>query len=272
LSGIDELTPEKIKRVLDATEELMRLYKLGLLGGEVMPEDSNPALPESSEENYLFFTLPMALNYQRNSYRLWESAKRTYRDIETVDVFSPAAVVNMDIGVLRYKLLKHKVAVQPNKHPQIWMQLSRTFMLEFGGSVKNFFAANALSVAAIKGYMTTNKKKFPYLSGEKIMNYWLYVMGQYTDAVFIDKGNITVAPDTHVLQASVKLGLIKPNDVESPNIRKVVSEIWATIFAGTDWYPIDIHTPLWLWSRGGFSVEVGEYGGELSQGGVQLLF
>ena len=27
---------------------------------------------ESSIENYNFFTLPMALNYQRNSYKLWE--------------------------------------------------------------------------------------------------------------------------------------------------------------------------------------------------------
>ena len=28
-----------------------------------MPEDANPGLENSSLENYLYFTLPMALNY-----------------------------------------------------------------------------------------------------------------------------------------------------------------------------------------------------------------
>lgn len=38
-----------------------------------MPEDENPALDKSSKENYLYFTLPMALNDQRNSYMLWNA-------------------------------------------------------------------------------------------------------------------------------------------------------------------------------------------------------
>lgn len=41
-------------------------------GMDKMPEDENPALDKSTKENYLYFTLPMALNYQRNSYMLWE--------------------------------------------------------------------------------------------------------------------------------------------------------------------------------------------------------
>ncbi len=49
------------------------MWKQGKLGGEVMPEDANPGLERKSLENYLYFTLPMALNYQRNSYTLWEN-------------------------------------------------------------------------------------------------------------------------------------------------------------------------------------------------------
>jgi len=214
----------------------------------------------------------MALNYQRNSYRLWESAEKTYNDSSAADVFVPSAVLNMGTDQLREKLVKYRVAVQPNKHPQIWTQLCETFSSGFGGSVKSFFAARNYSIAGIKNYMTAHKKMFPYLSGAKIMNYWLYVMEQYTDAKFTDRGNITVAPDTHVLQASANLGLIKAEDIENPNIREIVSELWNAVFAGTDWCPIDIHTPLWLWSRGGFVVEVGDYGGESLQGGVQLHF
>lgn len=56
------------KIILDNVDKLMAMYKNGYLGGEVMPEDANPNLRKDSLENYLYFTLPMALNYQRNSY------------------------------------------------------------------------------------------------------------------------------------------------------------------------------------------------------------
>lgn len=46
------------------------MWKEGKLGGEFMPEDSNPNLSKASNENFLYFTLPMVLNYQRNSYKL----------------------------------------------------------------------------------------------------------------------------------------------------------------------------------------------------------
>jgi len=257
MSKQNDLTSEQISKVLNAAEILIQLHKSGALGGEVMPEDANPALSKSTDENYLYFTLPMALNYQRNSYSLWESALKTYHDSETVDVFSPAAVMNMGVDVLREKLLKHKLALQPTKHPQIWAQLCQTFMQRFNGSVKNFFADCNHRVEIIKHDMNANKKQFPYLSGVKIMNYWLYVMEQYTDAVFLDRENITVAPDTHVLQASVRLGLITQEDIKYPNIRLMVSERWGVVCDEVSWLPIDIHTPLWLWSRGGFAIELG---------------
>ena len=67
-----KLDIEKKKRILENVEELLQLYHSGALGGEIMPEDANPGLGKESKENYLYFTLPMALNYQRNSYKLWE--------------------------------------------------------------------------------------------------------------------------------------------------------------------------------------------------------
>jgi len=251
-----DFTAETIEKARKAAEVLMRLHRDGALGGEIMPEDANPGLSKGAEENYLYFTLPMALNYQRNSYKLWEAANQTYQDAETADVFSPMAVVAMEPDVLRDKLLKYKLALQPNRHPQIWSRLCQTFAEHFDGSVKAFFCAQNYSVLQTKEYMTANKKLFPYLSGAKIMNYWLYVMMQYTDAEFADKEHITVAPDTHVIQASAKLGLISAEDMQNPNIRLMVSELWSAVFAGTDWHPIDIHTPLWLWSRSGFAARL----------------
>jgi len=76
-------------KILEKVEKLIKMYNQGELGGEVMPEDVNPHLKKESLENYLYFTLPMALNYQRNSYTLWESALKTFNDEETRFVFEP---------------------------------------------------------------------------------------------------------------------------------------------------------------------------------------
>ena len=189
MNGFKNPGAEKIAQIVEASKRLIRLHECGALGGEIMPEDANPGLSKESERNYLFFTLPMALNYQRNSYRLWEVAKSTYEDTDVVAVFSPRRVVDMHTDELRKKLLKYKVALQPNRHPEIWMRLCQTFEFEFDGSVKNLLFRNHFTVAKIKEYMTANKKMFPYLSGAKIMNYWLYVISQYTDSVFVDKEN-----------------------------------------------------------------------------------
>ena len=68
------------EEILEKVNKLVDAYKQGLLGGEKMPEDENPGLEKSSTQNYMYFTLPMALNYQRNSYVLWDCANRMYND------------------------------------------------------------------------------------------------------------------------------------------------------------------------------------------------
>ncbi len=221
-----------------------------------MPEDENPGLDKTTKENYLYFALPMALNYQRNSYTLWECANKTYHDADTADAFDINAVVNMDEQQLRKKLLKYKVALQPNKQPIIWRTLCETIENDFVGDIRKLFRDNDFSVKKVKLYITNNKKKFPYLVGNKICNYWLYVMEQYTDLKFIDRESITVAPDTHVIQASERLGVISSEEAGQGNVQEIVASRWQEILKGTDLVPIDVHTPMWLWSRGKFEVEI----------------
>ena len=57
-----------------------------------MPEDSSPKFSDEEQEMRIaYFTLPMALNYQRDSYKLWEAALKTYTDPETNFVFDLAS-------------------------------------------------------------------------------------------------------------------------------------------------------------------------------------
>ena len=79
---------------------------------------------------------------------------------------------------------------------------------------------------------------------------------QYTDCCFTDRENITVAPDTHVIQASAKLGVISKEECSRSDVRNIVAARWRELLEGTELVPIDIHTPMWLWSRGKFEVEL----------------
>ena len=242
--------------ILTKVHNLVHAYEQGLLGGEKMPEDENPQLEKGSRENYMYFTLPMALNYQRNSYVLWECANRMYADKDAKRVFDSREVCTMPEELLRKYLVEYKVALQPNKQPLIWKKLCETIEEKLDGDIRNLFAANVDSVKKIKDYINENKKDFPYLGGNKICNYWLYVMEQYTDVQFIDRENLTVAPDTHVIQASQRLGVISEEEMHLANVQIILAERWAELLKGTELKPIDVHTPMWLWSRGKFEKQI----------------
>ena len=233
--------------------KLYKMYKDGKLGGEVMPEDKNPGLVLSSKENYLYFTLPMALNYQRNSYSLWESACKTYLDESTRFVFSPELVINSSFEDIQKALTKYKIALQKNKQTEIWIKLCNTFVNLFNGDIRNIFYQNNLDANLIRDFIQKkHKKDFPYLSGAKICNYWLYVIYQYTDMKYKNLECLRVAPDTHVIKSSHRLGIITDDELNKSNVQEIVIDRWNTLLKDSNLKPIDIHTPLWLWSRNGF--------------------
>lgn len=247
----------KKEEILEKVDRLIKLYKEGRLGGEVMPEDANPSLEKSSVENYLYFTLPMALNYQRNSYKLWESALKTYKDEETNFVFNPKLCLKKTFEEVQYALTKYKVALQKQKQTEIWLKLCNTFVEFYDGDIRKLFDSQENNVDKIRKYIQIeNKKKFPYLSGTKICNYWLYVIYQYTDRRYKDMENLTVAPDTHVCKATLKLGLITEEEFKQSNVQLIVIDRWKELLDGTNYNQIDVHTPLWLWSRNSFKIEI----------------
>ena len=125
-------------------------------------------------------------------------------------------------------------------------------MNRFDGDIRNLFVnTNGNIVDILRFVQVEHKKEFPYLSGNKICNYWLYVMGQYTDVKLLGREALNIAPDTHVIQATIKLGLIEENYVRT-DMQEYISELWREMLLGSGINPIDIHKYLWLWSRNGF--------------------
>ncbi len=248
---MDSTKESRKRKILRTISALQHMYDVGLLGGSVMPEDENPGLEQGSLENYTYFTLPMALNYQRNSYKLWVSANQTFKDIRTKSVFEPKKVVKMDCEQLKVFLTQYNLALQPNKQTDIWKRICGAIDNLFDGDIRNLFIENKWSIPSILEYVQKiNKPLFPYLSGEKICHYWLYVIGEYTNAPFTGKEFLSIVPDTHIIQATLRLELL--SGYSESNVRQKVCQVWSELLEETGIIPVDVHTLLWLWSRSGF--------------------
>jgi len=241
--------------IQDKCIKLEQAYKEGELGNTVMPEDAHPSFDKyQTSKKFAYFTLPMSLNYQRNSYKLWEAATKTFLDKKTNYLFDILLVAIKNENSIRDDLLKYKLALQPNKHINTWSRISKGFA-DSVEDIPGFFKKYNYDVLKIKDVIQKeHKKEFPYLSGPKIFNYWIYIMERYCDVPLVNRDFIEIAPDTHVIQASIRLGVIK--DIEKDISREKISEIWRETLRGTGISPIDMHSPLWFWSRSKFEYQV----------------
>lgn len=235
---------------------LLKAFKTGELGQTVMPEDSNPGFSKEDREVCIaYFTLPMALNYQRDSYKLWEAVLKTFNDPETRFVFDVEKASKVSEDELRKALMKHKVALQPNKHVNTWRTIAKT-IFDNWVSFEKFFHAVDDDFLKLKQTLTVDHKKgFPYLSGPKILNYWAFIISTYGGVRLRNRDYIEIAPDTHITQCSVKLGVISAEESEILT-KDAISLRWRELLRGSGIDPIDMHPPLWFWSRNGFIFEV----------------
>ena len=164
--------------LINTCKELVFAYKQGDLGQTVMPEDSHPKFV-NKEERLSYFTLPMALNYQRDSYKLWESALKTWNDPKTRWVFNVAKVDSSNEDDLRKALTKYKLALQPNKHIDTWSRICSSIYTNWG-SIEGLINAVYNDFLKLKDLVQIEYKKgFPYLSGPKIFNYWSFILTTY---------------------------------------------------------------------------------------------
>ena len=229
---------EKLKFAFD-TREIPQLHE----------HEVHPELDIGSRENYLYFIMTCSLNFQRLSPNTWKSALATWNDRETQFVFFPEKVGETSEGALRQALLKHKLALQPQKHIAIWKTLSHTWNAYFQDDPRNLFSQNDFEVAKILEIVQKDMKKdFPYLSGLKLSNYFLFILSKFTDIAFKDSYNISIIPDTHIMQATQVLWILEKNQITPQNVEFA----WKELLEGTRYSPVDFHSILWNRSRNKF--------------------
>ncbi len=231
--------------------KLHGLFKQGEIP-TLAQHEVNPNLPKGSRENYLYFTLPPSINFQRQSPAMWAAALKTWNNPKTNYLFFPEKVAKKTRGQVQKDLLKYKLALQPNKHIDIWTAISNAFNKHFENDPRKLFEVADWDVTKIHQIIQQDlRKDFPYISGPKMANYWLYILSHYTDAKFKNMEEISIIPDTHVLQCSIKLGLTTP---EMSSLE--VAAIWKDLLNGSSLAPIEMHPVLWNWSRNNFLPEV----------------
>ncbi len=245
-----------MKNLSEKCRKLLEVYRDGSLGQTVMPEDSHPGFSKTEQESkFCYFTFPMSLNYQRNSYTLWESALKTYQDEGTKSIFNVHWSAQADPDQLRGHLMKYKIALQPNKHIATWQKIAQTVDANWGSLTKLFDTCDNDFLKLREIVQKQHKKGFPYLSGPKIFNYWSFIMATYGGVKMKHTAFIDIAPDTHIIKCSVILGVI--TERESVNLtREQISERWREGLKGSGINPIDLHAPLWFWSRNGFLFKI----------------
>lgn len=236
---------------LDKVKRLLAMYEQGLIP-TLHQHEVNPGLPRGSRENYLYFTLPVCINFQRSSPAMWASALRTYDDEATRYVFFPEELATRSIEQIRADLTKHKLALQPNKHVLIWSTIAKTLHDFYHDDPREVInEAESDAGRLIANLQKTHRKRFPYLSGPKLSNYWPFILSLYTDVMFKNAQEISIIPDTHVLQSSAHLG-ITPTGATALQTETA----WKELLRDSGINPSQVHPVLWNWSRNKFQPEV----------------
>ncbi len=236
---------------LEKVKQLLTMYEQGLIP-ILEKHEVNPGLPLASRENYLYFTLPVCINFQRNSPAMWAAALATWEDEATRYVFFPEKLAETPIEQIRADLVKHKLALQPNKHVLIWTTIAKTLHHYYHDDPRKLIKeAGSDAGRLIQLLQKTHRKHFPYLSGPKLSNYWPFILSLYTDVEFTNPQEISIIPDTHVLQSSAKLG-IGPIGATSLQVELA----WKELLKDSGINPSQVHPILWHWSRNKFQPEV----------------
>lgn len=236
---------------LDKVRHLLALYEQGRIP-TLAQHEVNPGLPLASRENYLYFTLPVCINFQRNSPAMWAAALATWEDETTRYVFFPEKLAETPIEQIRADLVRHKLALQPNKHVLIWTTIAKTLHDHYQDDPRKIIEeADSDAGELIQLLQKTHRKRFPYLSGPKLSNYWPFILSLYTSVKFTNPQEISIIPDTHVLQSSAKLGIV-PLGATSLQVELA----WKELLKDSGINPSQVHPVLWHWSRNKFQPEV----------------
>ncbi|RYX79115.1 hypothetical protein EON76_00055 [bacterium] len=244
------MTESERLRLIRDCEALIVAYNEGVLGDIILPEDTRP-VDMTPEQQLVYYTLPMSLNYRRSSTQLWKAAHESFADDNLSNVYELERVTCMSEDRLRELLTQRSLAVQPTRHTQNWRTIAMTIHGKWGGIGQLLAAADHDYLELSRLVQKAHKKGFPYLSGPKLFNYWCFILVERCGIELKNDSQIDIAVDVHIRKASARLGLLTPEEAEKLGAPQI-AQMWREVLHGSSIAPMSLNVPLWAWSRGKF--------------------
>ena len=235
---------------LEVCWRIINAYKSGALGSYSPPESIVPGF-SSFEDKLRYYTLPMALNYRRQSGQLWEAAKTSYEDTKTRHLYDLAYVSRMSLLEVQDLLSIHHLAMQPVRHSLTWKTIAENIYANWGSIEKLLYTADKDFLVLKELVQFRYKKAFPYLSGPKIFNFWCFILSSRCNVIFQHGELIDIAVDGHIRRSSAQIGIVTLDEAQSLPA-EAIAQRWRSLLHATDIRPVDLNIPLWYWSRNKF--------------------
>lgn len=207
-----------------------------------------PRMKQSSEEQLLFLTLTVSLDYMRDAVKLWKQSHDAWLDDSKNWIFNPKLVVQDGLEKLT-TLFKEINDQRPIKDAKIWFTICKK-LLEFEGSVYSLLRNLNFDASDISNYLNIHKKDFPYLAGYKIKPLWLRMINDTAGIKLNRIEGIPLPIDVHTARMTLKIVFNDDFDGKiTEELRERTQKAWKIILNGTSIYPLQIDEPLWLMGK-----------------------
>ena len=154
----------------------------GIFGHNVMSADLLPrGIRRGSYEHLMFYTLVISIDYQRNSVQLWNAGIKTFEDEETRWLFIPKELINKSFNEIKSAMKVHRLAKKPNQDAEIWSTVSKSFFEIYDSDPMNLIKECDYDAWKLfnKKFDPKFKRRFPFLSGNKIFPLWIRLLHDY---------------------------------------------------------------------------------------------
>jgi len=248
--GISDRQEKIGRKILNAFEKRKGFYK------NYKSESKNSENWE--KDRYLnYVTFVSSVDYQKaiKADKLWKQAKKWGNDYPWL--FMPTEFLKKsasEIAEVFQKLREETPAVFMPGDAGIWLLIAKTLAMSYGGKtstlLKNFnYDAKEIYDKFSKGKDEDGlKKKFPFLSGDKILPMWLKILKEDAKQPMKNMGKIPLPVDKNVVRVTYNLfpkgG--KPPEKIGKKVTDDVRKIWNDVAIRLKKAPIEFDTPLWF--------------------------
>jgi hypothetical protein len=208
------------------------------------------------EQRLRFVTLTVALDYLRDSNRLYNAGRATFDDPETGWLYEPEEVACARFTAVSKALTKHKLAQRATRDADVWSTVCKKLVDHYQGHVSELL--NEAHNSAPQLLTLIREKSLPSLSGAKVGSLWTRMLSD-SCCKLSGLSEIPIPVDRHVLNSSLAFGAITLNngylreDLELADATPPVQSVWFSAAALGGFRAIDLDVSLWYLGKLGCS-------------------